>query len=213
MPCNPDPKTGVFSCKEFSGGGGGGWAPSCNAYTEHHHHYLNGDVYAKLLLPANGSVGGCCSQCTAEERTRGCDGWQLWNATGPTSNATGDATQCALIQNGSIFLNPDQIVSAANPQGDLTCWYSDPAMKAGFAPYCSMAHCECDVASKLAVGREQHAMCYGGGGRAAGAAVAAMAAAPLSSDAYDDWIEGLACLMDGNWYGGFTCVPCLAVPC
>ena len=60
-------------------------------------------------------------QCTKDGAE--CDGWQLWNASGPTSNSSNDATSCALVANGSLFLNPDGIVSAASPNGNHACWY------------------------------------------------------------------------------------------
>lgn len=173
-------------------------------YSEHHHHYLTGTPYATLKLPANHSVAACCEQCTAAPHHQ-CDGWQLWNASGPTSNSTGDAVACALIVNGSLAVNPDRIVSAASPQGDKTCWYSTPAMKAGFAPYCSLKECSCNVANTFAVGREPHAMCYGNtsanASAAPGGALTGLGADVIGdSSVYERWISALACLMDGNWY-------------
>lgn len=105
-PCNPDPKTGVFSCGPITGGNG--LPKSCAKYEAHHMHYLAGSPFLKIPL-RDQTVGECCSQCNAVEKAGNvtCDGWQLWNATGPTSNATGDATQCVLIKDGSILPNPN----------------------------------------------------------------------------------------------------------
>lgn len=187
-PCNPDPKTGVFSCGEIHGGNGANWPKVCKAFEPHHHHFLNGTVYDTLPLPPSKSVGGCCSRCL-QDKDR-CFGFQLLNESGPVPVGTGStATKCALITNGSLVVNTNGWWSAASNRGNGDCWYSDPVMKAGFAAYCDPRNCTCEAASSLSVGREQHAMCFNH----------SSSRYPIRNQ-YDYWMSGLACLMDGNWY-------------
>jgi|EP01047_Picozoa_sp_COSAG01_P066203 hypothetical protein len=186
QPCNPDPTTGIFSCSLH--GGGNSWPKVCEGYHQHHSHYMNGTVYDTVALPSvGGSVADCCTKCDADQT---CGAWLLRNASGPTNDAA-TASNCALLRDAIEVDNPDGIISGVKedgPAGDNSCWYDEPAMKAGFASFCDPKNCSCIVADKMAVGLEAHAMCRNESGSHGFGGV------------YDSWISGLACLMDGNWY-------------
>ena len=183
-PCNPDPKTGVFSCGMHGGSGNQTLPKTCEKYHEHHSHFMNGATYRTV-----DSIGEACDGCTKDGK--GCNSWrQLSPASfGLMENGTeADQVQGAFVVSGEKM----------GPHGDERCWNDDPSSSnVSFAPFCDRKNCTCAAYDKLSLGVESHAMCWDNGG---GHGSPPPPPPPPGHVDYRSWMSGLACLMDGNWY-------------
>jgi hypothetical protein len=187
--CNPDPKTGVFSCCSSSDPQAcdptqpqphtdANFCYGSDPYQPHGTLFLNGTVLRSIAQHSSAGVDpsqSCCKACNDAEGA--CDGIQY------ISNSSG--AFCLLIANGSLVDNPHGIRSTTKQSSGLglqpnrRCWNRPPppnlqqgggwtALDKSFAPFCDPTRCGCEAAEALSVGWEPQPMCNnmanGGGG-------------------------------------------------
>ena len=154
--CPAGKPDGTFVCQGYGGGGSTGPPPppQCQSGFEiYHRDCLNGTVFKTI----QGDEGDCCAACTAAGEE--CAGWSM-----PEGY---NSTVCQLLKQPLTQWENGQSVSkckAAEVDHDpRDCWYTDPTMNASFSAYCSHDSCSCEAIEKMAMGREEGAMCHEGG--------------------------------------------------
>ena len=154
--CPPGKPDGTFVCQSYGSGGNSGPPPppQCQSGFEiYHRDCLNGTVFKTI----QGDEGDCCAACKAAGDE--CAGWSMPDGY--------NSTVCQLLKEPLQQWNNGQSMSkckAAEVDHDQRdCWYSNPWTNATFAAYCSKDSCICEAIEKLAIGREERAMCHEGG--------------------------------------------------
>lgn len=157
--CNPDPTTGVFQCESEGPSAGAGTPTQCQAaglmpFTDD---CMNGTVYSRLDATDEGE---CCAACSADGAK--CAGYAMPRANG---------SECLLLGNPLVMWSGELAAQGCAAGFHFTqggggfsdpCWYSDPRYNttAAFVAACDKASCTCEAISKMALGREQSAMCW-----------------------------------------------------
>lgn len=154
--CPQGKPDGTFVCQGYGGSSQGPPPPpQCqDGFEIYHRDCLNGT----LLKEIHGSEGDCCAACKAEGEE--CAGWSM-----PEGY---NGTVCQLLKTPLIQWNDAQSTghkckAAEVDHSQRDCWYTDPHMNATFSDYCSHDSCTCDAIEKMAMGREEGAMCHEGG--------------------------------------------------
>jgi hypothetical protein len=153
-PCNPNKTTGKFECMQF--GSGRKNPPTCDKhYFVYFMDCLNGTAYKTL---PHATQAECCGNCTADGSK--CKAWNMPKADEPGCELLTDP----LVQwDGGQSLGGCLAGEKLDPNGGFSpdkCWYDEIQFNTTFASVCDRKTCKCHAVEVLAMGKEDHAMCY-----------------------------------------------------